>query len=112
MEDIFFDICVQVTVLSHFVEEEDERTCLCIVERMLEDKDFQKWTKGIDAQEVDHTATLFVRTYGSDIVSDIVQKLPLAMSKLMDRFDYLDLMNDLAKKEPQDQAYEQLYELV
>jgi len=112
MQNNFFDICVQVTVLSHFVDSEDQKTCVRLVNTMLGEQEFQEWTKGIDPKEVDHTATLFVNRYGPGIVTEITDKLPKAMQTLMSEFEYLDLVNDIAKKELQHQACEEMYQEV
>ena len=112
MENNFFDICVQVTILSRFVENEDHETCLRIVDTILNDKQFQEWTQGIDPNDVDHIASLFVKEYGSGIVSEIVTKLPKAMQSLLSNFEYLDLMNEIAKKELQHKACKEMYDVV
>lgn len=110
MKDQFFDMCVQLTILSHFVDEEDEKTCLGLVKTLLHDQDFQTWTRSIDPEEVDHIATIFVNRYEEGIISEIIHTLPLAMQNLLDKIDQLELDNCIQRKELQYLACKDLYE--
>ncbi len=109
MEDMFFDVCVQVTILSSFVEEGYAQECVRIVDMLLTESAFYGWTQNISKEEVDHVASVFIQAYGEDVVPDIKLKLPAVMSKLLVKIDQLGIENEIAKKELQHQMCQETY---
>lgn len=95
MEDQFFDVCVQLSVLGHLVEGTQKTQCFDMRNRLLNEDTFLPWTSSLSAKEVKHTAQLILTHYGQDILEEVTVSLPTAMRKLMASVENMKRKNDL-----------------
>jgi hypothetical protein len=95
MEDQFFDVCVQLSILGHLVEGTQKTQCFDMRNRLLNEDTFLPWTSNLSAKEVKHTAQLFLTHYGQDILQEVTISLPTAMRKLMASVDNMKRKNSL-----------------
>ena len=95
MDDQFFDVCVQLSILGHLVEGTQKTQCFQMRDRLLNEDTFLPWTSSLNAKEVKHTAQLFLTRYGQDILQEVTVSLPTAMKKLMDGIQNIKSKNDL-----------------
>ena len=95
MEDQFFDVCVQLCVLGYLLDDLEKQQCFELVESILTDPTFQKWTSKLKMDEIEQTAWMFVSDSPTTLLDEVRVTLPEAMQTLVTNIETLQVENEL-----------------
>ena len=97
VEDQVFDVCTQLHILSCFVDAPDQKKCATLAHTLCRCLETDAFSCKIDMDEVRRIGDMYVRKYKASIMTDLVESLPRAVSKLSDTVDGMILQNRIQK---------------
>jgi hypothetical protein len=98
MNDLVFDLLVQVYILGYLTTGDDRARCLAIVRELL--AELQHWTKDFDEAEIENTAWIFIKHYEPSVLLDqLLTSLPKRIIDMENEIDALALQTEIQKRE-------------